>query len=85
MVMIRSNVEDLQDMKEGLNPKGKAVIRMLSDFLPGREGSEVPDAYYARSTFLWRFFPVDQAACFEQIYHMIEDACPHIMDYLRSI
>ena len=57
MVMIRSNVEDLQDMKEGLNPHGKAVIRMLSDFLPGREGSEVPDAYYARSTFLWRPFP----------------------------
>ncbi|KAK8818976.1 hypothetical protein WA538_001556 [Blastocystis sp. DL] len=73
--MDRSNIEDLQDMKEGLNPNGKAVIRMLSDFLPGREGNEVPDAYYARN----------QAACFEQIYHMIEDACPHIMDYLRLI
>lgn len=83
--MIRSNVEDLQDMKEGLNPHGKAVIRLLSDFLPGREGSEVPDAYYARSIPICRPFPVDQAACFEQIYHMIDDACPHIMDYLRSI
>lgn len=57
MVLIRSNIEDLQDMKEGLNPNGKAVIRMLSDFLPGREGSEVPDAYYARSMFAYVSFP----------------------------
>jgi hypothetical protein len=57
MVLIRSNIEDLQDMKEGLNPNGKAVIRMLSDFLPGREGNEVPDAYYARSMFVYVSFP----------------------------
>ena len=35
-------------MKNSLNPNGKGQIKMLSDFLPGQEGREVPDAYYAR-------------------------------------
>lgn len=47
-VRCRSNVEDLEYMKNSLNPNGKGQIKMLSDFLPGQEGREVPDAYYAR-------------------------------------
>ena len=43
-----SNMEDLRDMKKQLCPKGKAELYMLSHFIPGQEGKEVPDAYYAR-------------------------------------
>ncbi len=48
VVMISSNIEDLEYMKKELNPKGKGEIHMLSDYLPGQKGKEVPDAYYAR-------------------------------------
>ena len=47
-MMINSNIEDLEYMKKELNPKGKGEIHMLSDYLPGQKGKEVPDAYYAR-------------------------------------
>lgn len=41
-------------MKNSLNPNGKGEIRMLSDFLPGQKGREVPDAYYARGmAMIW--------------------------------
>ena len=46
-----SNMEDLEYMKRDLNPNGKAELKMLSDFIPGSRGKEVPDAYYARGIF----------------------------------
>ena len=65
-------MEDLEYMKSRMNANGKGVIKMLSEFIPGQEGKEVPDAYYARGRNTIRVVIVDQAACFEEIFQMAD-------------
>ena len=79
-----SNMEDLEYMKKSLNPKGKAELKMLADFIPGQHGKEVPDAYYARGNIglLYRF--ADQKACFEEIYQMAADSASELVSYLQN-
>lgn len=77
-------MEDLEYMKKELNPNGKAQLKMLSDFIPGQKGKEVPDAYYARSGACVLLSPLDQAACFEEIYHMALDSIPELCEFLKK-
>ena len=72
-------------MKKSLNPKGKAELKMLADFIPGQHGKEVPDAYYARGGVLIVFnLFVDQRACFEEIYQMAADSASELVSYLQN-
>lgn len=79
-----SNMEDLRDMKKQLCPRGKAELYMLSHFIPGQEGKEVPDAYYARGCNGLVVSQVDQAACFEEIYQMAQASIPALCEYLKK-
>ena len=51
--MLRDNYEDLKYYKKSHKASDHAQIKMLSDFLPGREGEDVPDAYYANGTLFY--------------------------------
>ncbi|KAK8789890.1 hypothetical protein WA158_006670 [Blastocystis sp. Blastoise] len=76
VAMDSSNVEDINDYRRSSKGSDHAVVKMLTDYVPGRKGEDVPDAYYAN----------DQKACFEEIYQMITIACPNIMkDLLKMI
>lgn len=79
-----SNMEDLEYMKRSLNPKGKAELKMLADFIPEQHGKEVPDAYYARGLNVFLLLSIDQKACFEEIYQMAAASASELVSYLQN-
>jgi len=65
VAMDRSNVQDLVDM--GV-PRER--IRMLTDYVPGKEGRDVPDPYYTGN--------------FEEVYELVDAGVDRLLDEIVS-
>jgi len=65
VAMDRSNVEDLVAM--GV-PRER--IRMLTDYVPGKEGQDVPDPYYTGN--------------FEEVYELVDAGVDRLLDEIAS-
>lgn len=67
VAMDASNVRNIQSFQVKAYD---GELKLLMDFVPGKEGSEVPDPYYTGN--------------FDEVYRMVDEGCDRLLAYIRS-
>lgn len=66
--MIAMDSSNMQNISKRITDDARCEVKLLTDFVPNHQGSDVPDPYYTGN--------------FDEVYELVNEGCERLLEYI---